>query len=317
MAKFYDISDWQELDFYNTGGTRNKAVFENPNTGELYYFKTSLKKEDRDYKYEFWSEILASEIGEELSFNTLPYDIAYCKNKEGEGKIGCLSKSMVDTNKEKFSEGINYLRAYDPNYDPKDEKSSYTFNFIEKALDNSLLRGEMYHLVKTIIFDSLIGNGDRHQENWGFIIPNYQNEDEDFKILIESLMSSFTPIYDSGSSLGRELTDERVDLLLRDSTMLEAYINRSDSKIRWENKKISHFDLLKRIIEETTYKEIVEDEIKRIGEIFNTEIIDSVVDNVNVALPENLEQYKLPENRKQLIKFFVSLRYERLMKILS
>ena len=92
MAEFYNISDWLEKRHFQTGGTRNKSIFENPETGELFYFKTSLKRVNDNYKYEFWSEILASEIGKILGFNTLRYDIACHRNE-----VGCLSKSMVDT----------------------------------------------------------------------------------------------------------------------------------------------------------------------------------------------------------------------------
>ena len=40
------------------------------------FFKTSLKKKEKDYTYEFWSEIIASEIGRLLGFDTLVYDVA-------------------------------------------------------------------------------------------------------------------------------------------------------------------------------------------------------------------------------------------------
>jgi hypothetical protein len=53
MAEFYDISTWNEKPWFQTGGTRDKVILENPNTQEIYYFKTSLKKETIDYKYEF------------------------------------------------------------------------------------------------------------------------------------------------------------------------------------------------------------------------------------------------------------------------
>lgn len=252
MAKFYDISNWQEKPHFQTGGTRNKSVLENPDTGKLYYFKTSLKKEVIDFKYEFWSEILASEIGKELGFNTLEYDIAFYKSE-----IGCLSESMVDTNVSKLSEGINYLRGYDPNYSPenKESYSQYTFHFIEKALSEYRLKDKMKDIVVTIIFDSLIGNGDRHQENWGFIIPNLKSSEKrtdlkaekaknillDSKLfrtlfvfnsmgqskkvndIMDSMKGIFAQIYDSGSCLGRELTDEKVDVMLNDNQMLGAY----------------------------------------------------------------------------------------------
>lgn len=66
-ATFQDVSDWNEMLYYQTGGTRNKRIVQNPNTDDLYYFKTSLKKEKMDYKHEFWSEIIASKIGQHLA----------------------------------------------------------------------------------------------------------------------------------------------------------------------------------------------------------------------------------------------------------
>ena len=77
MVNYYDISQWEEHLYYGTGGTRDKTVVENPDDGCLYYFKTSLKKKVIDYKYEFWSEIIASEIGDSLEFDILHYDVAW------------------------------------------------------------------------------------------------------------------------------------------------------------------------------------------------------------------------------------------------
>ncbi len=348
MAYFYNISDWQDKPHFQTGGTRNKSIFEDPKGGGLFYFKTSLKKNNMDYKHEFWSEILASEIGRELGFNTLEYNIAWHKNE-----IGCLSKSMVDIDNNKLSEGINYLRGYNPNYKPEDKESysEYTFHFIENALNEYRLKDQMEHLVKTIVFDSLIGNGDRHQENWGFIIPNLEGKNEktdvnmemeriknrlvdskpyrlfvkffpigyrtkDIDNRMDSLKGTFAPIYDSGSCLGRELVDDRVDQMLKDSQTLEAYVNRDRCEIRWENKKISHFNLIKRIKDETRYQKIVHSEIERIIKLFNKESIKIIIENIDKRLPSYLFQYKLPDKRKELIEKFIVLRFEKLTKVL-
>lgn len=90
MADFYDITKWSEKPWYQTTGTRSKVIVENPENHAEYYFKTSLKKELKDYKYEYWSEIIASEVGMLLGFDMLKYDIAF-----NNGIMGCISKSMV------------------------------------------------------------------------------------------------------------------------------------------------------------------------------------------------------------------------------
>ena len=76
MANFYDITEWNEKPFFNTKGTRNKCVVSNPEDDSVYFFKTSMLKEGKDYKPEFWSEIISSEIGRSLGFDVLEYNIA-------------------------------------------------------------------------------------------------------------------------------------------------------------------------------------------------------------------------------------------------
>jgi hypothetical protein len=104
MAELYNITEWSEQRWWNTGGTRNKKVYLSPD-GELHYFKQSLKKEGKDYKYEFWSEIIASEIGLLCGFDVLPYHVAVRGNE-----VGCISKSMIIQGKEELVEVGKYLQ---------------------------------------------------------------------------------------------------------------------------------------------------------------------------------------------------------------
>ena len=132
MAIFYNISDWSEQSWWNTGGTRDKKIYLNPQDGELYYFKQSFKKGQRDYKHEFWSEIIASEIGMILGFDILCYDIAI-----HEGVVGCISKSMINQASEELVEGGKYLQAFDNTFNPKNvkQRNQYTFELIVGALN--------------------------------------------------------------------------------------------------------------------------------------------------------------------------------------
>jgi len=353
MAEFFDISKWDEKRQFQTGGTRSKCVVEHPDTSDLYFFKTSMLKEKKDYKHEFWSEIIASEVGRALGFNMLVYDIAY-KN----GEIGCLSKLMIDPNTESLYEGVNYLQGFDPTYIPENKESydSYTFQFICNALTEYSLESRIPFLIKTIIFDSLIGNSDRHQENWGFILysgfkdkkgikilnkfmssPFYRGIVKSFFILfkikdisslrkkillinkaMEDVKGRYSPIYDSGSCLGRELEDEKIDKMLSDNNMLNAYIKKGPSEIRWNGPKINHFDLIRNIMNsKNEYHNVVKSTISNINRVFNDQKIRNIVLEIDKKLPQNLIQNKLPDNRKELIIKMVTLRFEKLKEVLK
>ncbi len=43
-VRFIDATDWIELSWLNTGGTRAKRVLFDPNTSEQWYFKCSENK---------------------------------------------------------------------------------------------------------------------------------------------------------------------------------------------------------------------------------------------------------------------------------
>ncbi|WP_289043862.1 hypothetical protein [uncultured Olleya sp.] len=132
IPKFIDITEWNKIPYSSTGGTRAKNIYVFPEDGKEYFFKGSKKLSDGTFKYktEFWSEIVASKIGQMFEFDILDYNIGYDLNSEQ--KIGCLSKSMVEHTENKLSEGIEFLRGYDSNYNPKKDEENYTFEFIKK-----------------------------------------------------------------------------------------------------------------------------------------------------------------------------------------
>ena len=347
MAEYFDITNWVEKPWFQTGGTRSKMIVENPVDHADYYFKTSLKKINKDYKYEFWSEIIASEVGLLLGFNVLKYDIAY-NGKE----LGCISKSMVKPGENKLTEGISYLTGYDTTYQPADKKSSktqYTFQFIVDALKSFKLERFVENIIELIVFDSLIGNSDRHQENWGILteyneviklleeLPKNKKRSGAEQLIyslltmtsklkkkdinqvlkeIELTSSSgvFAPIYDSGSSLGREKEDEKITQILKDSIMMEAFIRRGESEIHWEGEKLNHFELIKKI--NNQYPEIVRKIINEVEDKYNFEHIRQIVLKIDDNVPQNITMNKLSQERKEFIIKIISLRFEKLKEIL-
>lgn len=350
MAKLFTITeDWAELQWYSTGGTRAKKYLQSPDN-KFYYFKRSQLRPGKDYTFEFWNEIIAYELGTMLGFNMLRYDIAI------EGEImGCICQSMIDSEQEEFIEGVKYLQAYSPSYEPakKEHQTWYTFDLIERALQSAKIGYFIEDIIKIIIFDSVIGNSDRHQENWAVIThqnpiletfekaknledlktwqkrivewvrrnlkkthERYEKSKEPLPKFFYQEERIFAPIYDSGSSLGRELLDEKVNLYLNSPAELSRYIDRGTSEIHWSNKKINHYELISNLLE-SNYKEKVKEIIESSLQNFDGVKFAEIIQGIDSEVLHNLSRYKIPYNRKQLIIKMITLRLEKLSTLIS
>lgn len=353
IPSYTDLTEWNKKIYSNTGGTRAKTIYINPTEFIEYYFKGSKKMKDGSFKYtsEFWSEIVSSKLGQWLGFNVLDYNIGFDLNDEQQ--IGCLSKSMIDYSENRLSEGIAYLSGYDPQYNPITDESRYTFNFIQEALAHFRLSNHKEKFVQMLIFDSIIGNSDRHQENWGFItkfketIEEIENalKNKNFveklffhfkKRLTQSLikdikltdntdalrttsmlvLTEFSPIYDSGCCLGRELLEDKIELYLKDIQAIKAYVNKGKSEVRWDvGNKPKHFELLENLY--VVYPEVFQKVKTTLLNNYTIDKLEILIDNIDNKLPSEYQNYKLSEKRKKLMLKLVSLRIEKLISIIS
>jgi len=278
----------------------------------------------------------------------LRYDLAI------DGEImGCISESMINTDDQELIEGIKYLQAYSPQFDPinKDHRTWYTFNLIEEALKSAHLGHLINDILQTIVLDALIGNGDRHQENWAIIsqrklltdiideieksrttpLPKAvkfvakmlkwtQNKLKESEQKIPNtyynIVNQSAPIYDNGSSLCRELLPEKIDNFLSSDDELKKYILKGTSEIHWENKKLSHFQLIRSLLN-TSRKENIKIIIDRVIQKFNAHKIGQLIEQVDKEVPETHAGYRIPESRKKLIYKSITLRFELLKELIN
>jgi len=348
---FTDISGWHKNVHYSTGGSRSKYITLHPDTSEEYFFKGSKETPFGEIRFptEFWSEIVSSKIGQFLGFPMLDYNIAY--DSYHKQRIGCISKSMVDNSINQLVEGKSYLTGFDERYNAEKDKKGYTFQFIQGALKKSDFEHYINNIIEIIIFDSIIGNSDRHQENWGIIIDfSYIKDvfdsalrkndeglfgylkkikrifkaelllrainDKTADVLSNIIIPSFAPIYDSGCCLGREREDSWVEKAIEDSQMIEKYIQKGESEIHWEGhlKKRKHFELIELLLEH--YPNETKKYIHRVKDKYNSESINNIIENIDVSIPQNLINFKLSGTRKKLMYKLVTLRIEKLIKYL-
>jgi hypothetical protein len=134
-------------------------------------------------------------------------------------------------------------------YDPakKFRQSSHTLANIFAALDRVFRRPETATAAKMriadyLVLDALIGNTDRHHENWGILVKRTPT----------GRSGIIAPTFDHASSLGRELLDDtpgkcRVRILKENR--IGAYAEKASGAIYWEEgdkRAVSPLELVRR-----------------------------------------------------------------------
>lgn len=330
---FYDVSTWLKTSAPSTKGTRDKFVLIKPDTEDTYFLKFPMVREDRDYTPENWSEIIAYEVGTVLGFNVLKYDLAVY-----EGRVGCISKNMITpTNNESLVEGHSILSRYDSTYDPsnKDTYNRYTFEFVQNALKAYNAEFYVEEFIRTLIFDAIIGNSDRHQSNWGIIQSTISIEVKPTKkrfklpfggVKKNNLQSTIkvikqaAPIYDSGCCLGREFCELQIQQHLDIKSKFDKYIRNGVSELRiGETEKKSSHEKLLHFIKNTNNGEwdtFIESEIRKVLQIYSPKIIKELILNIDENLPDQYkERYGLTPARKEFIFRVIDTRINNLKNI--
>ena len=140
----------------------------------------------------------------------------------------------------------------------------------------------------TIVIDTLIGNGDRHEENFGFVY----DKDTQYKNLI------FSPISDCGSCLSPLISDKDMERLLNDE---------SDFKNQEYNLTYRYCKNGKRIFMHEFFKEPSVHLSNAINRMFNKIDIFTINQLIN-------ETEYMSDIRKEYCKKSINLRYDEIIK---
>ena len=100
---------------------------------------------------------------------------------------------------------------------------------------------------RALLFDALIGNTDRHQDNWGIIFKRLNSDKQ-----LEVATMRLAPLFDNGTSLGHERFCERVACWTDEN--FDTYVSKGMHHIRWNLNESpptrQHFGLLNRVLNE-------------------------------------------------------------------
>lgn len=230
-------------------GARDKRSFICPATaasrhpgliaGHRYIFKKSTPR----YPEEFWSEILAARIGATLGVAVPPALPAW---HEGLRECGALIEFFHgkpdDPPDIAFEHGYDLCVKLRPAFDRKRGNAHSIQLLIEVCEDLSesgLVDEFPSYWACVFLFDAIIGNSDRHQDNWGVL--KWRDRETGAPIC------RFAPAYDNGASLGREILEEAFSTW--ESTLYDSYIARGTHHLRWDDqdkRKCGHAELIAR-----------------------------------------------------------------------
>ena len=222
-----DIATWREDEEffrYPEGARVKRAVFP-AGDGNLEFLRPErrhlFKKSRRAFPDQYWAEVVAYHVGSHLGIDVPP---AYAAWDSRTGECGALIEWFYVDGQAAFVPGGLFMQQFLKDYDRKvgRQHNFHTVRVVSRTLYQQA-KGDDWQLwwAKTFLFDALIGNTDRHQDNWGFL----------FTTVDGSIHIAMAPCYDHGTALGHERFTDRVAQWKQED--YERYISKGRHHMKW------------------------------------------------------------------------------------
>ena len=193
-------------------GTKPKRWLRNPSDGRRWLMKDCTFNTHRDgtrfRKGDDWSERIASGVAQQLGIPVARTELAVAGEREHR-TLGVISESVVDLH-EDGTPDTHLVLGNELLFEPvvNRGRSGYTVQAVREALESvggparaNGGRTAWEVFVRYLILDAVIGNTDRHEENWAVIDRSGQR--------------SLAPSFDHASCLGFQLDETHLVERLR------------------------------------------------------------------------------------------------------
>ena len=219
------------IEVFNTykGSEKKKTLIYN-NKRYLVKFPDPVREKNKNISYinNAFSEYIGSNIFKIVGFETQNTILGVYKYADKD-KIVCACEDFTDENHTLF-EFENLALSSNPDKKIETEISDIMEVIDENPslIDSKTIKEKFWDM---FIIDSLIGNTDRHNGNWGFL---YDKENNKF---------DFSPIFDCGSCLNPMMDDS--DMIKLDENELKNLSVNCYSCLKEDNKKINYISYIK------------------------------------------------------------------------
>ncbi len=264
-------------EFNNYKGSEKKKTLIYDNKKYLVKFPDPIREKNKNISYinNAFSEYIGSNVFRIAGFktqNTLLGKYDY----KGKEKIVCACEDFTD-NENVLYEFENLALSTNP-----DKKIETELNDIMEVIEeNKMINTEetKRKFWEMFVVDSLIGNTDRHNGNWGFLLNKTTGNIE------------FAPIYDCGSCLNPMLEDEEIEKM-NDTELKNLAIN-CYSCIKENGKKINYMSFISQ-----RKNEECNNAIKRLFTNIDIKEIENFIDNIECISNVRKEFYKKIINQR-------------------
>lgn len=282
MDNIYDFTNCKRV-FRVLGGTDRKFAVEYDD--KIYMLKFSenhAKKTDISTSSinNVISEYISSHIAASMK---LPVHNTVLGLYQDEIVVGCEDFRAPNENNMEFKE---FVRAI---YEPKDIKRTIQLSQIYNTLNDkeyfneALKEASIQRYWDTFIADALVGNFDRHIGNWGY--------------LSDGNKLSLAPIYDFGSSLLPQLSDDGMESIIdNDFELFKRCLVFPSAALfitSEKNGKVGYYDMMS-----SNFDTNCTTSVKKISPRINLNLINDIINETPL----------ISDIRKEFYKKYISLR---------
>ena len=274
----------EQLNSYR-GSEKKKTLIYNDHK-YLVKFPDPIREKNKNISYinNAFSEYIGSNIFKIVGIKTQNTILGKYQYNVKE-KIVCACEDFTDE-KHVLYEFENLALSTNP-----DKKIETELNDIMEVIEESKMINNIETKEKfwdMFVIDSLIGNTDRHNGNWGFLLNKTTGK------------VSFSPIYDCGSCLNPMLEDEEIENMSQ--IELKNLAINCYSCIKENGKKINYMSYIRQM-----QNEECNNAIKRLFSNINIEEINKFIDNIECISNIRKDFYKnIIEQRYEIIKIVIA-----------
>ncbi|MFY9477629.1 MAG: HipA domain-containing protein [Aquabacterium sp.] len=233
QTSLFDVSGWtQDAEFgvFPQGARAKLAYFAPDNVqvpeirkGRRYLFKRSKKS----YPDQYWGEVVAYRIGCLIGVTVPP---AFGALNSETGVCAALIEWFYEDGVESFIHAGDFLQRLRPDFEREvgaDHNMADNTKLLSAWAKLDLLKDNWSKWwAVALAFDALIGNTDRHQDNWGLILAT--------DVASKTRFARLSPCFDNGTSLGHERFVDRI-AGWRDHDV-KRYIEKGKHHVRWTHR---------------------------------------------------------------------------------